>query len=241
MDFASLTYPPYGAPLLEAYGGRFESLYIILHPFVGVPEEFAWQTARQYPGYEEILERGSKRAWAEVAAETGIKSCARMNQALLTSIRSLHDDLCDFAAASALEKYLQSHAVWMPGEGAFEPLLEGDFLQVFAAAGHRELIFVPEFPEADPVERLSVAHLKSRAASFPARGSLVAPDASFLFTVDWDSFFTLFYGPRALVEEAARQRKLEGFFAEATTEHFWFNYSLGCCVVTLAPDGWPAA
>jgi hypothetical protein len=38
-----------------------------------------------------------------------------------------------------------------------------------------------------------------------------------------------------------RKQHLEGFFATATTEHFWFNYSLGCCVITLEPEVWPAA
>jgi hypothetical protein len=72
-------------------------------------------------------------------------------------------------------------------------------------------------------------------------GTLAAPDASFLFTVDWDSFFTLFYGPRSLVRDIAAGAGLEGFFAAPTTEHFWFNYSMGCATVTLSPDDWPTA
>ena len=225
---------------MEAYGGRFESLYVMLHPFVGVPEELCWQATRQYPSYEQIVSQGSKCSWAAVAAATGLKTGAKMNQALLTSIRSIEDELCDFAAAETLQDYLQSHCVWMPGEGAFEPLLETDFFDAFETAGHEELVFVPEFQKVDAVEHFKLADLGRCALPFPGRGSLVAPDASFLFTVDWDSFFTLFYGPREFVADVVRRRKLEGFFAEPTTEHFWFNYSLGCCVVTLAPDGWPA-
>jgi hypothetical protein len=63
-------------------------------------------------------------------------------------------------------------------------------------------------------------------------------DESFLFTVDWDSFFTLFYGPREFVAEVVGRNKLEGFFATPTTEHLWFNYSLGCSAVTIYPDSW---
>jgi hypothetical protein len=150
--------------------------------------------------------------------------------------RSITPKLCDFPASDALQSYLQSTSVWMPGEGRFEPLLQMDFLDAFEAAGQEELIFVPEFPHTDPIQRLNVSRLSDREDAFPSRGTLVAPDASFLLTVDWDSFFTLFYGPRAFVTEVARKRNLEGFFATPTTEHFWFNYSLGCCVVTLAPE-----
>jgi hypothetical protein len=113
-----------------------------------------------------------------------------------------------------------------------------DFVDAFEAAGLGELMFVPEFPGVDAVRRLDVRKLRRREEMFPSRGTLAAADESFLFTVDWDSFFTLFYGPRDFVSEMVRRKKLEGFFATPTTEHFWFNYSLGCSAVTIYPDSW---
>ena len=71
------------------------------------------------------------------------------------------------------------------------------FLQIFALAGMEELVFVPEFPHSDPVVRLSIEGLSDGSIPFPTCGTLLAPDDSFLFTVDWDSFFTLFYGRRS--------------------------------------------
>jgi hypothetical protein len=131
----------------------------------------------------------------------------------------------------------------MPTEGRFEPLLQSSFQDVFEAAGQQELVFVPEFPDAktDPIQRFNLASLQSRKIPFPERGTLAAPDGSFLLTVDWDSFFTLFYGPRDFVADVVRRNNLEGFFATPFTEHFWFNYALGCCVITLSPEEWPAA
>lgn len=235
-----MTYPPYDAPLVEAYGGRFESVFVILHPFVSVPEHLAWKATKQYPSDEQILSCGAKCTWGSVATKTGISTCAKLNQALLTSIRSLKDEFCDFQAGEILQNFVKSGTIWMPGEGVFEPLLETDFLDAFETAGHEELVFVPEFPQADPVQKRNVRSLRNREVPFPDRGSLVAPDGAFLFTVDWDSFFALFYGPREFVGEVVRRRHLEGFFAKPTTDHFWFNYSLGCCVVTLSPEDWPA-
>jgi hypothetical protein len=240
VNFESLVYPPYDAPLAEAYGGRFESVYIVLHPFVAVPDSLAWNATEQYPSHEEILSHGTKFPWAQVAAETGLHTCAKLNQALLTSIGAVSEELRDDPARDALQRYLESGSVWMPIEGCFETLLQADFLHAFEAAGQEELIFVPEFPNADPVQRLNVSRVRNGQESFPERGTLAAPDASFLLTVDWDSFFTLFYGPREFVAEVARRRRLEGFFATPTTEHQWFNYSLGCCVVTLAPEDFSA-
>lgn len=239
VHFEQFTYPKYETPLIEAYEGRFESVFVVLHPFVRVPRELSWRMTKQYPSDEQILATGTKCSWGEVAVETGLRACAKVNQALLTSIRSIVNDLCDFEASTALQGYLEKQPVWMPAEGRFEPLLRNDLLDAFAAAGQQELVFVPEFPDMDGVQRLKLDDLESGAVKFPSRGSLVAEDVSFLFTVDWDSFFTLFYGPRRFVAEVAARRGLEGFFANVTTDHFWFNYSMGCATVTVSPEHWP--
>ncbi len=232
------TYPPYSIPLVEAYGGLFESVFVVLHPFIRVPQSLAWSTTHQYPGDAQILALGTKCPWSEVAAQTNLSSCARVNQALLTSIGSLPDHLADPAARDSLQTFLQSQPIWMPVEGRLEPLLRSDFLHVFAAAGAGELLFVPEFPQSNPVARIPIAALRSGSVPFPMRGTLLVPDHSFLFTVDWDSFFTLFYGARAFISRVCSALNLEGFFATPNTEHAWFNYSFGCATITLSPEHW---
>jgi hypothetical protein len=231
-------YPALKEPLVEAYGMAFESVYIVLHPFLRVPAELSWSATRSYPADEQIFAHARKGRWAEAARGAGIRNCAALSQALLTAIGSIDECLRDPAAALALSRYLQSAPLWMPTEGRFEPLLQQDFLAAFAQAGCTSLLHVPEFPGEEPIRSLSLDALTSRAEKFPERGTLLAPDASFLFTVDWDSFFTLFYGPRALVEDLVRTRGLEGFFAEKETEHFWFNWKMGCATCTVSPEGW---
>lgn len=234
-------YPSYGIPLVEAYDGRFESVFIVLHPFIRVPQSLSWSVTRQYPSDAEILAEGASFPWAEVASKTGLHSCAQLNQALLTSTGSLTGYMASPVARDALQNFLQSQPIWMPTEGRFEPLLQAYFLSAFEIAGCEELVFVPEFPNSDPVVRLDIDELKSGATPFPTSGTLLAPDASFLFTVDWDSFFTLFYGPRSFVADIARSLNLEGFFATPNTDHAWFNYSMGCATVTISPEDWQTA
>lgn len=238
VQYERLTYPSYGEPLMEAYDGAYESVYVLLHPFVSVPGELAWKATKQYPNDEQILRYGTKCTWAHVAGETGMGTCAKLNHALLTSIGSINEDLCDYAASGKLKSFLESESVWMPGEGRFEPLSRMDFLNVFEAAGRGELVFVPEFPCIDPVQRLAIEKLRIGDEAFPSRGTLTALDESFLLTVDWDSFFTLLYGPRGFIDDVVRRNQLEGFFATPTTEHSWFNYSYGCSAVTIYPDSW---
>ena len=240
MQFANFTYPTYGVPLVEAYGGRFESVFIVLHPFVKVPEEMSWRMTGVYPSDAQIIAHGAKHSWAQVSTQIALNSCAGINRALLTSIGSLAEPLADRHASDKQRLFLESHPIWMPTEGRFEPLLRSDFLQVFSQAGCDELVFIPEFPQSDPVMRLSVSGLRAGEIPFPTCGTLLAPDASFLFTVDWDSFFTLFYGPRAFIAYSARTLNLEGFFATPNTDHAWFNYSMGCATVTISPEDWQA-
>ncbi len=239
MEPEIFVYPPYEKPLAEAWDSRFECAFVVLHPFVRVPAKRAWSVTRQYPGDDVILAEGAQCPWAEVSARTGLRSCAQINQALLTAIGSLDDTLADPAGRDALQSLVQREPVWLPAEGRFEPLLRDRFLSAFELGSQRELLYVPEFPQSDPVVRLSLAELRRGDAPFPACGTLLAPDASFLFTVDWDSFFTLFYGSRAFVGAAVRTLALEGFYATANTFHAWFNYSMGCATVTLSPEHWP--
>jgi hypothetical protein len=234
-------YPSCDMPLVEAYGGRFESAFVVLHPFVHVPQALAWSITRRYPDDTLIANYGTKYTWTEVIAQTGLANCARLSQALLTAIGSLDHHLADPPSRDVLRSFLETQPVWMPVEGCFPALLRSDFLQAFTTAGATELIHVPEFPHSDPVTTLLLQDLRSGVVPFPSGGTLLAPDASFLFTVDWDSFFTLFYGSRAFVSSVAASLDLEGFFAFPTTEHAWFNYSMGCATVTLSPEHWQTA
>jgi hypothetical protein len=240
VQIEEFVYPPYELPLAEAYGGQFESVFVILHPFIRVPWSLSWSETHRYPDDAQIATLGSRCAWSEVACAE-LNSCAQINRALLTSIGSLADYMADPAGCDALRNLLERESIWMPTEGRFEPLLQPDFLQIFATAGFEELIFVPEFPHSDPAVRLSIAGLTEGSIPFPSCGTLLAPDASFLFTVDWDSFFALFYGRRSFIRATARRLKLEGFFATANTNHAWWNYSLGCATVTVSPEDWQTA
>jgi hypothetical protein len=91
VELEEFVYPLYEIPLAEAYGGRFESAFVVLHPFVRVPQPLSWSVTRAYPEDAQITALGAKCTWSEVSARVGITSCARMNQALLTSIGSLAD------------------------------------------------------------------------------------------------------------------------------------------------------
>src|SRR3569833_1238657 len=199
----SFLYPAYGTPLVEAYDRRFEAVFILLHPSIAAPLHLAWSVTKHYPTDAEIIANGSRHSWENVCRYTSFSSCARLNQALLTATGSLMGDLADSPGRNALQSFLQTQPIWMPTQGRFEPLLQNDLLRVFTAAGCDELIAVPEFPSVDPVTRLPISSFQARSIPFPMGGTLLAPDASLLLTVAWDSFLPLLSDPRNLLAHHA--------------------------------------
>src|SRR5215469_5227833 len=102
MDFSEFIFPPYGTPLVEAWDRRFESAYVLFHPFIRVPDALSWTETKQYPTDQQIATHGESSPWSEVAASTGLRSCAQLNAALLTSTGALADYLRDIPARDVL-------------------------------------------------------------------------------------------------------------------------------------------
>lgn len=211
---------------MAAFNGRFECLFVTLHPFVGVPG--ALQPGRaDYPEDVEIVAQAQKVSWSTVASGSGLGTVSRVNHALLTRIGALNPQFQDSDGAALLGAWLKAHAVWEPGEGDFEALLQADILAAFHGAGASQVISIPEFADEAEVQRLELDAVKSGGpGAFPKRGTVAAPDETFLFTVDWDSFFTLFYGPTQLVRSWVDGRKVEGFYATPATVHRWYDAPL---------------
>ena len=170
---------------------------------------------------------------------TSLKSCARINQALLTSIGSLDDHVADPAGRDELQRFLDPSPSGCPPKAASSRFCSPTCFTFSRRRERKNSFSFPNFPTPIPSCGLPLGGLQDGVRSpFPARGTLLAPDHSFLLTVDWDSFFTLFYGSRAFVARVAAGLNLEGFFATPNTEHAWYNYSFGCATVTLSPEHW---
>lgn len=238
-DYDLLTYPSYDEPLLSAYGGRFQATYVVLHPFLRERRQVGAPIATR-AGLEAPLDC-VKHRWDVVATEANLLSYSEVNHGLLSVIHALKPEFRNEAAAAALQEFLErSDSIRMPTEGEFPEVLKADIIDTFRLVSQDRMVFVPEFPEMDPVQELELEDLSRSGRGFPYRGTLTDPDGTCLFTVDWDSFFTLLYGPRALVTRVVEDRVLEGFFVTDSTRHNWWQESIRFCDAS-APDssaGW---
>ena len=220
------TYPSYEEPLLSAYEGRYECCYVLLHPFVRISAPAA-ASVISYPTDEQIASSGEKYKWRDVAMEANLQTYCEVNHGLLSLILALKDEFQNESAANAIRKVIDpDRSVWIPAAGCFPALLQPDILSAFEAAHSDEMVYVPEFPDAHPIQTLKITDLGNFGrATFPYRGTLLPADESFLFTVDWDSFFTLLYGPRSFVTKFVESPHPEGFFLTPSTRHHWWRES----------------
>jgi hypothetical protein len=226
MDYQQFRYPSYEDPLATAYGGIFECAFVLLHPFTDVTEDDC-PPQGQHSNINPPMSSGVYQTWASVNTGIGFQDYAKLNQALLTLIRAIRAEFCDFAACEKLESFLKLNAIWEPRKGSFDFLVLRPLLSAFECEGIKELIYIPEIQDDNhPIQSLSIATLLQGEEPPFFTGSLVAPDASFLLAVDWDSFFTLFFGSQKFVTDLVTQRSLEGFLINPTTSHFWFHEAL---------------
>ena len=216
------SYPSYSEPLLDAYARRFESVFIILHPFIKLPTEMA--NNNDLP-FEQMVAHAQPCPWAYVAKETGLGSLAKVNHALLTLYGSLKEEFCDLSASETLESFLKRESFWEPRNGGFDALISSEFSEIFRSSGTDEVIYVPEL---DPAQRLKVSDLKHSIAPGLVwfAGTLLHPGYELLFTVDWDSFFTLFYGSDVFLHEVVQKHSLEGFFVNPSHRHYWYRETI---------------
>ena len=218
-----LTYPKYEVPFKKWYEGHYECCFVLLHPFIGLPQE-ATAGVDDHPREELVRSAGFKVPWSEVATSTGIGSCAHLNNALLTSIAAITPRFQDGGGAAALVEWLEKQPVWPPSEGVFEELLEVDILWAFRHAGESVVHGIEELglgSGSRPIQEIEATNCGLQGVFGGVHGSVFPASQDFLFVVDWDSFFTLFCGKQDFVGSVVAERQLEGFFSDESTSHWW--------------------
>jgi hypothetical protein len=205
-DLEQYKYPPYDQPLLSAYDGRFEAAYVILHPF---QKETDLAARRPRTGGRTDLSGCEKYRWTQVAAETGLRNYSEIDHGLRSAYA--RKEFWNPTAAAALREFQDGPvgaAIWRPDEGEFPSLLENDFAFIFERGQSLSLWAVPHvlIPSMPAIGLPNEICSNDLHRVFPRGGSLVAYDQSFLFTVDWDSAFTLFYGTKDFLIDVTRSR-----------------------------------
>lgn len=231
-------YPDVDVPLLQAFDGKFEACYIILHPF--------YQWDENLPD-EEFAQKAQPIKWQTIIDQTEFKDFVHLYLGLLDHFRAQQDDGIAYPDADMLLEYGKNIKDFnIPYDGEFDDLNQPKYMATLQAAYANGLVFVPEMPhdqvesidwEIDDIEafdkaKFSAWHwmVRSKFLQFddldfddlPKVGSMIAGDLKLLYTVEWDSYFTLLYGEQAALEAMVKANDFEGFFAGKNTMHSWW-------------------
>lgn len=171
---------------------------------------------------------GRTIGWQAVARAAGFSDHCELDRALRTNIHGLRDDLADSASTERLLRYCDREALFLPTEGRFEPVMQSALIQMFARAGHCEIIAGDEFGNEERLVDLSALAGKKPwvgVEDVPAYGArrLFAPDRSLLAWVHWDSFYTLILGTEAGLAGIRLNQLFEGFWCDTATTTYWLT------------------
>jgi hypothetical protein len=196
----SAVYPPYDVPFLGWQPRLFQSALIAVHPF-------SWKDESR---------RDRPPTWQDIARAVGMTR-ADVNRALLTGSGALGPEFADERAAAALERYSESAGIERPTEGRFPKTFAVTLAWMFSRIGASQVILRSEFGDelfkAEPTAAGIAACLRQIYA-----GAAFCVKRGYLVTVDWDSYFTPFFGSRSVLKSVAE--KLESMFCERDGSHF---------------------
>ncbi|WP_259782133.1 DUF2711 domain-containing protein [Aestuariispira ectoiniformans] len=231
---------PQSGNILEFYDGRFESVYVILHPFLRVRAEdlnkFGIEIAQLQrkhgpvdvvthdDGLEkfELLERCEPVTWKTVLELTSLSDISEINIGLQTAIRALRKEFCKPDIEAKLVS-LKSHNIVMPEEGSLPPILENRILAALKSLGH-DWVWVSD--EFDTKRNLHLIDDLIQTDILPYRVNIFPKNHDFLLTTHWDSHFSFLCSSKEKIEAVLAQDAFEGFYCTSKTEIGWSIFGI---------------
>lgn len=205
--------------VLEYYKGWFESVFVLLHPFIRPISIDAMRfRPGSYPGKAELVATCEGVRWDQVRSAVGFRSVAEIDIALRTRIRGLKKEYENEQLADALDAYAERAGLVAPAEGNVPALVENHFFEAMQRLGYTWLWVGDEF--CSERKLWWIDDLKA-ADACGGHSNLFTPDQSMLFTTHWDSHFSFVCSSREKLEALMSMKEFEGFYCEPETEVYW--------------------
>lgn len=212
---------PYNGRILEYYAGVFESVYVMLHPFVRPTSLSREQLFQPYSlSWAETIAGCEPVRWEEARVAAGLPSIAAVGVALLTGIRALSEPHRNDTYEAQLDAAMAREGWIEPGEGNHADLLIRPMLDVFDELGH-SFVWLANESAGDRICRDVQSLKKERHTSFYRRNCVFSHDHTLLWAVHWDMHFAFLCGSRAELESVRVAERFEGFWCDENTDVVW--------------------
>ena len=220
----SITCPAEGDKILAHYRSYYESVFIIFHPFIKPKIGFEFDHENDYPDKKSIVENFDKVTWLEMVQECGFEDLNRLDIALRNWIGGLVAKYQNQVEVDKLENVCKQFKIIEPGEGRFSDCLIDEMISSVKNLGYNKIIFGDEWGKKK--EALLIADIEFKKEDFDSSidfipNNMYTEDKKLLYSVHWDSHFTLLCSDLETLKSIVDKYQFEGFYANNETEIYW--------------------
>ena len=212
---------PSDGKILGYYEGQFESVYVLVHPFLRLKKRSADAAKTvDFANRKSVAENCESVSWSEVISLTGLPSISAVDIGLRTTIRALRKEFCNEDYAKKIFMLEETYGIYGPSEGYFSDLLHNTVMQFFQDNGYQWAWVGDEF--CTERKLYWIDDLKSKHADAKlGHCSVFTPDKLILYTTHWDSHFSFLCAPRKIIRRIVDSGDFEGFACTADTQVYW--------------------
>ena len=213
---------PYDERILEYYEGVFDSVYIMLHPFI-CPINIDRFCAERWPSKHEMIKNCKAVSWHAVLEMSGLKTISEIDIGLRSYIGRINKKLSNADYVERLVSTVKRNQLIFPLEGDLSPLIENRIFNALRKTGYdwawvgnehgteRKLWWLEDLMEGDEV---------------PSHGCIFTHDHSILITTHWDSHCSFLCSSKKIIERILKIESFEGFYCTPNTEVYWGAYEI---------------
>ena len=215
----SLTSCPHDGDILDYYKGCFESVYVLLHPFISSSTiDFKTRTPETWPRKKEMISECEEVSWKEVMKLAGFNSLSEIDVGLRTSIGGLKKDFSNDDFSERIQRLFDEKGISQDTEGDLQELLANRLFGALRDAGCTKLWVSNEF--GDEKFFYSIDDIVT-GDMLPPSANVYDEANSFLITTHWDSHCSFLCGSEEFLKNILKIEPFEGFFCTPKTKVYW--------------------
>jgi hypothetical protein len=220
----SIRCPQEGDKILTFYQGYYDTVFIIFHPFIKPKKGYEFDVENDYPDKTSVCMNFDKVLWLDILRECDFEDFDRLDIALRNWIGGLvakHQNPMD---VEKLKRVCKKFNIIEPNEGRFQDCLIDNMISSIKELGYDRIVFGDEW--GDKQEAVLITELESKNNDYNELldfepNNVFTEDHKILYTVHWDSHFTLLCSDTFTIKGIVDKFQFEGFYAIEETEIYW--------------------
>jgi hypothetical protein len=210
---------PVDGRILDYYKGQFDSVYILLHPFIHPKSiEIERFCPKFYPKKHEMIEGCEAVRWKKILELTNLNALSEIYIGLRTRIHSLREEYANETFASCLEELIDKHGIIPPSGDSLPELIENRIYEAIRLLGYRWLWIGDQFGTERKLHWIDDLTDKD---DVPSNGCIFTHDHSILITTALDQHYSFLCSSRKIIEQILDIDNFEGFYCTEKTEVSW--------------------